>query len=512
MADLIVPSYCEDLAEFTDMFAYRVEQEDGLLILYGPHASEVGERVNFQVLLSDGEPALAGIGSVHASVDAGEDDADRDETNRYDIFLEQLELDARSEIVMERLMLHRTSLAAGEEGTAEVALSDFETGTHSEVDLDGAVQAAIGGDEEPSYDADGAEAAAAEPPPLDLEPMDSGEFGDSMDDIAISAAQDADDDFSDDEPTAYEIPAEDDVAGQDEEAAAVAPEDVHHDEAASATMEEYEAVAVDGDDDLASVHTVIDGSAMDEAEGDDLEAAPVADVELGVADVQLGVPEEVTGEVSLEEFELWDDMSAPAVPQEEENAPAGAASEFFAAAVGGVGLIRPSVASSWQPSVRELHSQVAGGMFTESAGLPVPASAPRPEIDPALGVAAVGSAAFKPSLVMLTEGQPVQFEAPPPVPAAASGSDEDEEAGAEDVVLFDGEAQQADSAEAEADGWDEESASIEEAAGYEPEEFVAVETGGDMDLGQMGLEGDETQAVEMPPFEEGDDLGIDVDL
>ena len=43
MTELNVPSYCADLAEFTDAFVERVDEEEGLLVLYGSQELPVGE-------------------------------------------------------------------------------------------------------------------------------------------------------------------------------------------------------------------------------------------------------------------------------------------------------------------------------------------------------------------------------------------------------------------------------------------------------------------------------------
>ena len=319
MADLIVPSFCPDLAQFTDAFADRVDQEAGLLILYGPEPFQVGERITFQVVLlgeedeENGEPALVGSGNVQECWDANEGEEERDASSRFDVFLDQLEFDARSEVMMERLFLHRISLAEGQLGTGEVALPEGVSEAHDESDLDQAMDVAVGDDvggfdaAEAAPEATFAEEEEEAPAAVDLEPMESGEFGDSLDDIAISAADDADVeadvDFGDDEATAYEIPREeapeavgfnpdaadassavtsDDGGWQDEPEAAQAPVEAGpaHVEGAdlnTADMGGYDpAGSEEAVEEIAAMHTVIDASAM-EGEGDDLQAAPVHD-------------------------------------------------------------------------------------------------------------------------------------------------------------------------------------------------------------------------------------------
>lgn len=118
---LTVPTHFGDLSELSAGLADRVDEER--IILYGPEAFEEGSMVSFAVLLVDGTPALEGVGRVAASVDGGE--ARAPET-RYDIVFDNLQLAGRSEVVYERIVLHRQSLAGGEPPTGEVDVSELE--------------------------------------------------------------------------------------------------------------------------------------------------------------------------------------------------------------------------------------------------------------------------------------------------------------------------------------------------------------------------------------------------
>lgn len=103
---LTVPTHFNDLGELSEGFLDRVEQDT--LILYGPVAYEDGSEIEFAVLLADGSPALEGTGRVRAAVDGG---ADRVPETRYDVVVEALELDGRSSVVFERLVLARQAVS-----------------------------------------------------------------------------------------------------------------------------------------------------------------------------------------------------------------------------------------------------------------------------------------------------------------------------------------------------------------------------------------------------------------
>ena len=94
---LSVPTAFGDISELAEGLIDRVD--DQRLILYGAFPYEEGDAVDFEVLLADGTPALAGRARVAASFDGGEE---RAAEARYDIVLDSLELDARSSVVHER--------------------------------------------------------------------------------------------------------------------------------------------------------------------------------------------------------------------------------------------------------------------------------------------------------------------------------------------------------------------------------------------------------------------------
>ena len=103
---LTVPTHFNDIGELSEGFLDRVEQDT--LILYGPVAYEEGSEIEFGLLLADGTAALEGVGRVRAAVDGGDD---RVPETRYDIVVEALELDGRSEVVFERLVIARQAVS-----------------------------------------------------------------------------------------------------------------------------------------------------------------------------------------------------------------------------------------------------------------------------------------------------------------------------------------------------------------------------------------------------------------
>ncbi len=115
---LTVPTHFNDIGELSDGFLDRVEQDT--LILYGPVAYEEGSAIEFAVLLADGTAALEGTGRVRAAVDGGDD---RVPETRYDVVVEALSLDARSEVVFERLVMSRQAVSdrpLAEEGDSPI--------------------------------------------------------------------------------------------------------------------------------------------------------------------------------------------------------------------------------------------------------------------------------------------------------------------------------------------------------------------------------------------------------
>ncbi|MEM9067226.1 MAG: hypothetical protein AAGE52_01930 [Myxococcota bacterium] len=185
--NLTVPTHFGDLSELSAGLADRVDEER--IILYGPNAFEEGSTVSFAVLLIDGTPALEGTGRVAAAVDGG--DARAPET-RFDIVFDMLQLEGRSEVVYERIVLARQSMMGEEPQTGEVDVTELEAESAeapeeapAELEVDTAYAEEQGeyvGEEEVSFASEAPAAAeefveSADPVPVEgeLEVADVGE-------------------------------------------------------------------------------------------------------------------------------------------------------------------------------------------------------------------------------------------------------------------------------------------------------------------------------------------------
>lgn len=120
--EIQVPTAFADLAELTDHFVHRVDEQ--VLIL--PHRDPVpaGEWVRFEVLLADGSTAFAGLGRVQECHDNGEAHPPE---YRYDVVLDSLQFEGMNEVLFERLLVARETMMRGEPATGEVGLDQLES-------------------------------------------------------------------------------------------------------------------------------------------------------------------------------------------------------------------------------------------------------------------------------------------------------------------------------------------------------------------------------------------------
>ena len=464
MTELNVPSYCADLAEFTNAFMERVDEEEGLLILYGSQALTVGERIVFQVYLDDGTVALGGEGNVLEVADGGEE---RDEEARYDLFLDQLALDAASEVMMERLLMHRGSFAEEDpDATGEVSLDDIEA--TGEVSLD----------EVEVMTAPAAEAAGELEQAIEGEP----EAADAGFDPGVEAG--------------FEAGLDTGVEAGDGEGFRVAVD-----------TEAAESAEQDGGLDLESFEPSSEDVFDEASQVDPIQAHTV--VEPSIVDDETDVPvesQEATGEVDLGELEEFEEGVMDVAL--EESAPAAAVgAEFFTPAPGGAGLFRPSNIVEWQAANVDLTTVPAGEQFAASAGLASPGQAPRPALDHAAKIAGLGGG-YTPVLVRLTPAEPSEFGST--MPDAVQAND------VEPPAHLDADFEVDVAAESDAgfnpDG--EAAADLEDADDIDLGSIADDVESGEADLGGVEIEigaGDDTQAVDLPPFDPGEDDDIDLD-
>jgi hypothetical protein len=380
---LTVPTHFSDLGELSEGFLDRVEQDT--LILYGPVAYEDGSEIEFAVLLADGSPALEGMGRVRAAVDGG---ADRVPETRYDVVVEALELDGRSEVVFERLVLARQAVsdrpAASDAepltGDVSVAPADDESSDEPVVE-----EVELAADEAFSVPPDEVYSLA----PEDAEPVTVPPDEEAPDTVPPEASAEDDDDqdeYDDDPPTviaavdAEAMMAEADLdavsasepaseavsAPESEPAPAAVSESVPVSEPAPALESEPVLEAELGEDD-----DVLVEASMSEASDSDEEA--VADQE-GALDPEYAFEHGIAAEPQV-------GMPVPvpsmAAPPEAPPAP-----PTLRLADPPEGLTRPSLAQveealfSTDGEVSDVHTT---GLFVYENGLPIPSRPPLPD-------------------------------------------------------------------------------------------------------------------------------------
>ncbi|MGD8606548.1 MAG: hypothetical protein PVH21_04605 [Myxococcales bacterium] len=239
---LTVPTHFNDIGELSEGFLDRVEQD--ILILYGPVAYEDGAEIEFAVLLTDGTPALQGSGRVRAAVDGG---ADRVPDTRYDVVVEQLQLEGRYEVVFERLLLARQ--AVSERPSLDDSESDEEDLSVSYDEVVSAIPAELESDEDSVSETEPPEASAADAhfDELDEAAEEDEDEDEGMEPATVIAAVDAQalmadaaeqegEEEQETAETAFEPDSVDDPARA--EAASAPPDDVESEEGAFEQTEE----------------------------------------------------------------------------------------------------------------------------------------------------------------------------------------------------------------------------------------------------------------------------------
>ena len=111
-----------DFSELSEHFAQRVDTQR-LMLPYGEAVAE-GEWVTFVVQFADGSTALSGTGKCTGSYDNGEEHPPE---YRFDVVVEELSLEGTAEVMFERLLMARASMAGGAEpATGEVSIAELE--------------------------------------------------------------------------------------------------------------------------------------------------------------------------------------------------------------------------------------------------------------------------------------------------------------------------------------------------------------------------------------------------
>ncbi len=465
-AVLTVPTHFGDLSELSQGLVDRVDEER--IILYGPDPYDEGSTVGFAVLLVDGTTALEGLGRVAAAVDGGE--ARAPET-RWDIVFDSLQLEGRSEVVYERIVLARQSLTGGDPATGEVSLDELQAQTAAE---------------------EAAAAAAAEEATADAGPEAEGAAFDEHafeEHTAIAAAGYEADAY--DEAAAADsippesIPPEASFEAQDDEIAVEAEgtfDSIPPGASADGTVDESFGVEADVDLDAGFEAPIEEAAEFDADIADD-----VADVAEDWDDPEEPFQEGATMVASIEDIEAPPGAPAPQLP----DAPAG----FQLQPTDGV-LTRPMHPPAWWPEASPKPEPLPStGYFAYEGGLPVPAEPPRPDLDPSLRV----SPAPRPQ-----EGQDAHAADPP----AAQAHQPQDDAGYDDAPAFEEAPEFEEDLDVEADSFED----APEAGGEESPETVEAQLD---DFIEDGAEGEVEVGFddgEEPAFEDFDAETRQVDM
>lgn len=118
---LHVPTPFQDLSELANDFSQRVDEER--IVLPNSAPMNEGEWVTFTVTLADGSVGLEGTGRVKTTYENGEEYPPE---YRYDIELDMLQFDGRSEVMYERILMARQSAMEGDPGTGEVDVAALQ--------------------------------------------------------------------------------------------------------------------------------------------------------------------------------------------------------------------------------------------------------------------------------------------------------------------------------------------------------------------------------------------------
>ena len=368
---LPVPTHFNDIGELSEGFLDRVEQDT--LILYGPVAYEEGLEIEFALLLADGTAALEGFGRVRAAVDGGED---RVPETRYDVVVEALRLDGRSEVVFERLVIARQAVSDAPPADDDTPVTN-DMDAAPEDDESVLEEVELEADEAFSLPPDEVLAVAAE----EAEPVTVPPEADAPDTVPPDAYDD------EEEEEAATV-----IAAVDPEAMMAAAETAS--EPASASVPVSEAETISGDE----VGYDVEEFAAESDPATDFEDAAAAEPE--TATDNEAEPETALPQDSMYAFEhgiaaeprvgMPVPIPSMAAPPEAPPAP-----PTLRLAVPPEGLTRPSLAQPEDPlfsvdgEVSDVHTT---GLFAYEDGLPIPSRPPLPDPNRAKQVAQVEAA------------------------------------------------------------------------------------------------------------------------
>lgn len=350
---LIVPTAFGDLGELADGLVHRVG--DNSLILYGPTPLNAGAGVEFQVLLLDDSIALQGTALVEEVFDGGEE---REAETRYDIVLSNLQMDARSSVVFERILVNASENLDGAEANYAEQAQEVAVDETFEPELDTV-------DAFESLAPASTEVAGVDVATEFAEAAQFEDVGGALIDEGQEVAAEAFSDFA--APADFEVSPE--VPGEEiyETFGQLEPE------AFSAGDETVVAKGLGDDAAYADVGDV-GVEAFDEIAVDDFAAEQDFSQPAETFEANEFVEVDAAEQPLHEEPPLNEEPIAPAhMPLESgSNGP----------------LNRATFAALWSPTAPPIEPRPSTGWFAYGAGaLPAPSGAPRPEIAPELRVA-----------------------------------------------------------------------------------------------------------------------------
>jgi hypothetical protein len=292
--------------------------EQDKLMLYGPEPYDPGTVVQFVLTLYDGSAALEGIGRAIQSVDGGEE---RPDVARFDIILDSLEFTGTAQVVYDRILMVQQQSFDGP-STGEVYVDDVRAEANYAGDYGSDDYAA--GEARPAYEAEsGSDIHSASAPPVDFD-------GDGQTLIATEA-YDLHVDATKERPSRTSPPPRPDWSESPHEAATAVGEQFDVAEESGAYFE----------------HSVDTG-----------------DVDLSAVEAMQSEPPRAYAR-----------PAPPAAPSR--------AVDHAARPVAGRLLSRPSRHIPFVPDEASLEAaRPETGYFHYAGGLPVPATPPRPDIDP----------------------------------------------------------------------------------------------------------------------------------
>ncbi|MEM6961189.1 MAG: hypothetical protein AAF550_05535 [Myxococcota bacterium] len=364
-----------DVAEMAEGLTDRIDDER--LILYGPEPLDEGASITFAIVLADNTVALGGRAIASASFDGG---SERVAEARFDIVLEQLEMDPQSQLVFEHILTLRHGASASEAAREDPIEEDMTSFDESIVQVEtGDVDSYPAGDNDGPHEHD---TFAGE----NLQTDSNQAQVSGIEILASTAGETPGEDALGYVPAieSHRVASEDEFDGTSTQTME-RPWDFDAEDHASQTS----SLEVDSRQDLpVSVQIDEPSTPTSDFEDSNESAWNVVSSELEVADV--GTDEAAGGTPDDAAAASASLMRPPSMrPYDAGGSSGGHAPEGYVHLDGM--LSRPSKIASWHPAASQRSETIVStGLFDHlidhQGALPIPDKPPRPEIDPELQV------------------------------------------------------------------------------------------------------------------------------